>query len=219
MPVKIASVDDVNPHHQTALRGFGKRVLSLRRARQMSQAQLAALIGAGRGSCALWETGGSIPDLPTICRLAECLDVTATWLALGVGPTPAIALALEERCVEVPVVGRDVEEQPPLITDARLAAAFGIAAPHAQAIMVPGMRGGGKFEIDEILIVDSSVSYFDRGGSHAFEGASGAIRTLNVVLTGAGPMSATMGALFPIEADLAGVHRGIVILRMAAPKI
>lgn len=69
------------------LMGIGSRIKALRKARQMTQVQLAAVIGIGQGSLSAIETGDTKELLAdTFMRIARALQVNPVYLYSGRGP-------------------------------------------------------------------------------------------------------------------------------------
>jgi transcriptional regulator with XRE-family HTH domain len=69
---------------------FAKRLIAVRRARGLTQVQLAELTRSTQRNISYYETGAGYPPAPVIAELADALDVSADQL-LGVrgGKTPA----------------------------------------------------------------------------------------------------------------------------------
>ena len=78
---------------------FADSLKSLRTARGLSQQQLAAKLFVDRSTIARWETGGRMPDLSFVPRIAECLDVDTTTLYSAVQDSgaPEIIVVDDER--------------------------------------------------------------------------------------------------------------------------
>lgn len=55
---------------------FGERLAALRKQRGMSQEELAKKLQLTRQTISKWETGASAPDLESLVRLAELLNVS-----------------------------------------------------------------------------------------------------------------------------------------------
>lgn len=66
---------------------FQERLYSLRRARGLSQEELAHIVGVSRQAVQKWEAGTSRPDLDNLTALARCFDVSLDYLILGQEPT------------------------------------------------------------------------------------------------------------------------------------
>ena len=66
---------------------LGEKLYHLRRARGMSQEQLAEKIGVSRQTISKWEGGLSTPDLPKLIALADCFEVTLDLLVREENPT------------------------------------------------------------------------------------------------------------------------------------
>jgi len=70
---------------------IGRRILELRQAQHLTQAQLAERVGVQRAYIALIETGRRVPGLTIACKLARALGVTVDELCPD-APTPEPAL-------------------------------------------------------------------------------------------------------------------------------
>ena len=88
----------------------GDRIIELRKAEHISQAQLAKLLGVSRQAVSKWETGQSLPDSMNMILLSEVLKTDVEYLTTGrkndaIRP-PVIIKTVEtvEKTVEVPVV-------------------------------------------------------------------------------------------------------------------
>ena len=68
---------------------FAKRLIAVRKARGLTQVQLAELTRSTQRNISYYETGAGYPPAPVIAELADALDVSADQL-LGVrsGKTP-----------------------------------------------------------------------------------------------------------------------------------
>ncbi len=64
---------------------FAKRLRYAREQRQFSQAALARATGLSQGAISSYETGNR-KSTKIIFKLAQILNVNATWLSLGTGP-------------------------------------------------------------------------------------------------------------------------------------
>lgn len=62
------------------------RIQSLRKAKGISQEQLADQIGVSRQSVSKWESEQSTPDLDKIILLSDFFDVTTDYLLKGIEP-------------------------------------------------------------------------------------------------------------------------------------
>ncbi len=65
---------------------LGERIYSLRKARGLSQEELAAAVGVSRQAVSKWELGESQPEVDKAVLLAQALGVTTDQLLLGVEP-------------------------------------------------------------------------------------------------------------------------------------
>lgn len=78
---------------------LGEKLKALRKAKKVTQVQLAAELNVANGTVAMWETEKREPDLKTIRRLAEFFDVPVGFL-LGEDekkPTPVSEDGLDEK--------------------------------------------------------------------------------------------------------------------------
>jgi transcriptional regulator with XRE-family HTH domain len=88
----------------------GERIIELRTARNISQAQLAKAMEVSRQAVSKWENGQSTPDPTKMIKLAELLDTDLEYLTTGrvVVPTrPPVVLETVktvEKVVEKPVI-------------------------------------------------------------------------------------------------------------------
>ena len=68
--------------------GFAERLVRLRKARELTQIQLAELIDSNQRTLSHYETGRGYPPAPTIAALAKALEVSADeLLGVGIGAT------------------------------------------------------------------------------------------------------------------------------------
>ncbi|MCY8228715.1 helix-turn-helix domain-containing protein [Bacillus spizizenii] len=58
----------------------GKRLRMRRKDRGFTQAQIAEIVGATKGSISNYETGFSTPSHDVLCRLADILDTSTDYL-------------------------------------------------------------------------------------------------------------------------------------------
>ena len=59
---------------------FGQRLKEIRKAKRITQTQLATALNVANGTVAMWETGKREPDLKTIRRVADVLEVPLSRL-------------------------------------------------------------------------------------------------------------------------------------------
>ena len=59
---------------------FSEKLIQLRRAKGMSQEELAERLGVSRQAVSRWEQGSSFPDLPNLQRLVAVFEVSADYL-------------------------------------------------------------------------------------------------------------------------------------------
>lgn len=89
---------------------LGERVVELRKAADMSQADLARAMDVSRQAVSKWETDQSSPDAINLIRLADLLDSDIEYLTSGrrrYGRRPPVVIKTTEtveKVVEKPVV-------------------------------------------------------------------------------------------------------------------
>lgn len=93
---------------------IGQRITDLRKEKQLSQGQLADLLGVSRQAVSKWENDASSPDTLNLIKIADALDTEIEYLATGVHPVyqpaPVVVNVSEkvdrivERVVEKPVI-------------------------------------------------------------------------------------------------------------------
>lgn len=76
---------------------LGENIRALRKARGLSQQELAERLHVVRQTVSKWEQGLSVPDADMLVRLAECLEVSVEEL-LG-APKPESTAPLEPQAV------------------------------------------------------------------------------------------------------------------------
>lgn len=62
---------------------IGERIMDLRRQRDISQGQLAQLMGVSRQAVSKWENDQTSPDTLKLVQLAQVLDTQVEYLATG----------------------------------------------------------------------------------------------------------------------------------------
>lgn len=72
---------------------LSQRIQRLRKARGLSQDELAGQVGVSRQAVSKWESGQSTPDLDKIILLSDFFGVTTDYLLKGVDAAPAPAEA------------------------------------------------------------------------------------------------------------------------------
>lgn len=98
---------------------IGERITSLRKASDLSQGQLATLMGVSRQAISKWENDQASPDTLNLIRLAEVFESNIEYLATGEikeapVPEPVVMTVVKE--VEKPVeVIKEVEVEIPVI--------------------------------------------------------------------------------------------------------
>lgn len=94
------------------MKSVSTRLRLARRAAQLTQAEVASLLGVGRSAVAQWErTDGSRPSVGHLAALAQKLDCSFEWLATGRGGRAcATASSGEETAVVLRPFARDDDE-------------------------------------------------------------------------------------------------------------
>ena len=90
---------------------IGERITTLRKEKDISQAELAKRLNVSRQAVSKWEQGTSTPDTERLIQLAEILDTEVEYLATGVHPEPgSVVLNVVETVerVEEKVVVKEV---------------------------------------------------------------------------------------------------------------
>ena len=64
------------------------RIQSLRKAKGITQEQLADAVGVSRQAVSKWEAEQSVPDLERVVAMAEYFDVSTDYLLRGIEPAP-----------------------------------------------------------------------------------------------------------------------------------
>lgn len=62
---------------------IGNRIISLRKAQQLSQEEIADKIGVSRQSVSKWETDACAPDAYNLIALAKVLDTSVEYIVTG----------------------------------------------------------------------------------------------------------------------------------------
>lgn len=62
---------------------LGSRIANIRKEKNMSQSQLAVLLGVGPSTVGMYEQGRRTPDLDTLVRLAKVFNVSLDYLITG----------------------------------------------------------------------------------------------------------------------------------------
>ena len=68
---------------------IGNRITELRKEKNISQTELASLLGVSRQAVSKWEQGLSSPDTAKLIQLAEVLGTEVEYLATGTHPEPS----------------------------------------------------------------------------------------------------------------------------------
>ena len=97
---------------------IGERITSLRKTKDLSQGQLANLMGVSRQAISKWENDQTSPDTLNLIKLAEVLDSQIEFLATGntpdtpQAPEPVVMTVVKEVIKEVE---KPVEVEIPVI--------------------------------------------------------------------------------------------------------
>lgn len=75
---------------------LGSRIAALRKAKNMSQTQLAAYLRVSASTIGMYEQGRRMPDIQTLVQLAQLFDVSLDYLITG----------KERHCKPLPTMGR-----------------------------------------------------------------------------------------------------------------
>ena len=59
---------------------FGERLRELRKEKNLSQTELAALLFTSQDTVSLWECGKSLPDIMAIIRMTQIFGVTSDYI-------------------------------------------------------------------------------------------------------------------------------------------
>lgn len=97
---------------------IGSRITELRNEKELSQGQLADLLGVSRQAVSKWENDKTSPDTLNLIRICDVLDTEIEYLATGKHPVylpaPVVVNVSEkvdkivERVVEKPVIKKVV---------------------------------------------------------------------------------------------------------------
>ena len=89
---------------------IGERIIELRNQSNLSQTELAKMMGVSRQAVSKWENGLSVPDALKLIQLADILDTDIEYLSSGrrtYGRRPPVVITTTEtveKVVEVPVI-------------------------------------------------------------------------------------------------------------------
>ena len=92
---------------------IGERICTLRKERNISQAQLAKILDVSRQAVSKWENDSSAPDTIKLIQLADILNTEVEFLATGNKPiyqSPPIVVNMVEKVDQVKVVEKVVEK-------------------------------------------------------------------------------------------------------------
>ncbi|MGM9603599.1 MAG: helix-turn-helix domain-containing protein [Faecousia sp.] len=87
---------------------IGERIISLRKAENLSQGQLASLLDVSRQAVSKWENDQSTPDTLKLIQLADVLKTDVEYLATGRVTEPKV----EKVVVKVPEIQEKIVEKP-----------------------------------------------------------------------------------------------------------
>lgn len=86
---------------------IGERIMSLRKAANLSQGQLASLLDVSRQAVSKWENDQSSPDTLKLILLADVLETDVEYLATGRKSEPKV----EQVIVKVPEIQEKIVEK------------------------------------------------------------------------------------------------------------
>lgn len=92
---------------------IGERISTLRQEHNLSQGQLASLLGVSRQAVSKWENDQTSPDTLRLIKLADALETEVEYLATGVKPvyqSPPITVKVVKKVDQVKVVEKVVEK-------------------------------------------------------------------------------------------------------------
>lgn len=92
---------------------IGERICTLRKERNISQAQLAKILDVSRQAVSKWENDLCAPDTIKLIQLADILNTEVEFLATGNKPiyqSPPIVVNMVEKVDQVKVVEKVVEK-------------------------------------------------------------------------------------------------------------
>lgn len=87
---------------------IGERIISLRKAENLSQGQLASLLDVSRQAVSKWENDQTTPDTLKLIQLADVLKTDVEYLATGRAAEPKV----EQVIVKVPEIQEKIVEKP-----------------------------------------------------------------------------------------------------------
>ena len=79
----------------------GSRIREARENRQMTQQEVAKLLGLSRAAIAQWESDTTSPSIHTAAEVSKLLEVSPQWLAFGISTAPKIEYRKPEGCLEI----------------------------------------------------------------------------------------------------------------------
>lgn len=96
---------------------IGERITTLRKEKDISQAELAKRLSVSRQAVSKWEQGQSTPDTAKLIQLAELLGTEVEFLATGTKPEPGsvvlnVVETVEREKIIVKEVIRHVRRKP-----------------------------------------------------------------------------------------------------------
>ena len=118
---------------------FGDQILAFRKAKGMTQEELAVKLHVVRQTVSKWEKGLSVPDAQMLTQLAKCLDVTVAQL-LDVPPETSGQLNLAEELAKANEALVQLQQR-----EAQIKHAGRIRNPDSVLLLFgPGSSSGGK---------------------------------------------------------------------------
>lgn len=103
----------VDKNDEVLYMAIGERISSLRKERNISQAQLAKILDVSRQAVSKWENDLSTPDTVKLIQLADVLNTEVEFLVTGNKPvyeSPPIVVNMVEKVDQIKVVEKVVEK-------------------------------------------------------------------------------------------------------------
>lgn len=141
----------------------GSRIKEARDQKQMTQLDIAKILGISRAAIAQWENETTSPSISTVTEVAKLLETTPQWLAYGVSAEPTIVHQTPPGMVEIKEVA--FGESPVATVDVRswvLPLDYiksEIHAGSADALIIWRVEGSNmtpSYELGDKVFVDTS---------------------------------------------------------------
>lgn len=170
---------------------IGKNIRRLRKAKDMSQEELANAIGVSRAAVTQWETGWSQPRMGMIEKLADYFGVSKAEIIDSESSKPegAISLSMSKEAY-LPLLGRvhAGDAQEPDVVDDRISLPFEVYERHRNGyfLKVEGQCMSKVYPEGCFILVDPSVA--PSNGSIAVVSIDGADYVMRRLYRGANTM-------------------------------